>query len=87
MSETRQDDWQSTSCVLCATNCGLQVRVEDNRITKVRADKTNPFSRGYSCRKALTVAKYADHKQRVTTPLEKRPAIDFKVTVTQGAGK
>jgi anaerobic selenocysteine-containing dehydrogenase len=77
MSTTSNDDWQSTSCVLCATNCGLQVRVEDNRITKVRADKTNPFSQGYSCRKALTVAKYADHKQRVTTPLKRMPDGSF----------
>jgi anaerobic selenocysteine-containing dehydrogenase len=73
MSTPASDDWQSTSCVLCATNCGLQVRVEDNRITKVRADKTNPFSQGYTCRKALTVGKYADHKQRVTGPLKRMP--------------
>jgi anaerobic selenocysteine-containing dehydrogenase len=73
MSTTGSDDWRSTSCVLCATNCGLQVTVEDNRITKVRADKTNPFSQGYTCRKGLTVAKYAHHKQRVTTPLKRMP--------------
>jgi anaerobic selenocysteine-containing dehydrogenase len=73
MSTTSNDDWQSTSCVLCATNCGLQVRVEDNRIAKVRADKTNPFSGGYTCRKALTVSKYAHHEQRVTTPLKRMP--------------
>jgi len=73
MSTTGSGDWQSTSCVLCATNCGLQVRVEDNRITKVRADKTNPFSAGFTCRKALTVGKYAHHKQRVTTPLKRMP--------------
>jgi anaerobic selenocysteine-containing dehydrogenase len=73
MGTTGNEDWQSTSCVLCATNCGLQVKVEDNRITKVRADKTNPVSRGYTCRKAMTVSKYADHKQRVTTPLARMP--------------
>jgi anaerobic selenocysteine-containing dehydrogenase len=51
----------------------LQVKVDDNRITKVRGDKTNPFSQGYTCRKALTVSKYADHKQRVTEPLKRMP--------------
>ena len=73
MSTTASGDWQSTSCVLCATNCGLQVRVEENRITKVRADKANPFSQGYTCRKGLTVAQYAHHKQRVTAPLKRMP--------------
>jgi anaerobic selenocysteine-containing dehydrogenase len=73
MSPTGSEDWQSTSCVLCATNCGLQVKVENNRITKVRTDKTNPVSQGHSCRKAMTVSKYADHKQRVTAPLKRMP--------------
>src|SRR4030042_2460298 len=71
MSTTSSGDWQSTSCVLCATNCGPRVRVEGHRRTKVRADKTNPFSAGFTCRKALTVGKYAHHKQRVTTPLKR----------------
>ena len=92
MSTTGSEDWQSTSCVLCATNCGLQVRVDDNRITKVRADKTNPFSRGYTCRKALTVGKYADHKQRVTTPLKRMPdgslaAVSWEQAISEIAAK
>ncbi|MFQ5829380.1 MAG: molybdopterin-dependent oxidoreductase [Candidatus Methylomirabilia bacterium] len=66
-------EWKSTACVLCSVNCGLQVQVEHNQITKVRGDKTNPFSRGYTCSKGLTIAKYATHAQRVTTPLKRRP--------------
>ena len=67
-------------------------RVEDNRITKVRADKTNPFSQGYTCRKALTVGKYADHKQRVTTPLKRTPdgsyaAISWEQAISEIAAK
>jgi formate dehydrogenase len=73
MSTTGNGDWQSTACVLCTANCGLRVRVENNRITKVKADKANPASRGYTCSKGVTVAKYAHHKQRVTTPLKRMP--------------
>lgn len=65
--------WHSTACTVCATNCGLEVQVEGNRITKVRGDKRNPFSRGYTCRKGLTVARLVDHKQRVKTPLKRMP--------------
>lgn len=46
MANTGNSSWQSTACVVCATNCGLEVQVEDNRITKVRGDKRNPFSQG-----------------------------------------
>jgi anaerobic selenocysteine-containing dehydrogenase len=49
-------DWNKTSCVLCAQNCGLEIRVENNRMVKVRPDKDNPRSEGYACRKGLNVA-------------------------------
>ena len=65
MSPKTDSDWRSTSCVLCSLNCGLRLRVENNRITKVKGDRPNPFSRGYTCSKGLTVAKYAHHDQRV----------------------
>jgi anaerobic selenocysteine-containing dehydrogenase len=35
-------EWKKTGCVLCAQNCGLEVLIEDNRITKVKGDKDNP---------------------------------------------
>ncbi len=69
MSPEDKREWQSTSCVLCSINCGLLVKVEDDKITKVRGDKSNPFSRGYTCSKGLTVGKYAHHDQRVREPL------------------
>jgi len=49
-------DWKKTTCVLCANVCGLEVRVENNRIVKVRGDKDNPRSEGYVCRKGLNIA-------------------------------
>ena len=73
MSPKTDGDWRSTSCVLCTLNCGLRVRVENNRITKVKSDRSNPFSRGYNCSKGLTVAKYAHHDQRVLEPLKRMP--------------
>ncbi|MBI4514701.1 MAG: molybdopterin-dependent oxidoreductase [Deltaproteobacteria bacterium] len=73
MANPSNGGWQSTACALCATNCGLQVQVENNRITKVRGDKSNPFSQGYTCSKGLTIGKLVDHKQRLTTPLKRMP--------------
>ncbi|MBI5503250.1 MAG: molybdopterin-dependent oxidoreductase [Deltaproteobacteria bacterium] len=84
--------WQSTACTVCATNCGLEVQVEDHRITKVRGDKRNPFSQGYTCSKGLTVAKLVDHEQRVTTPLKRMPdgayaAISWPQAISEIAAK
>lgn len=64
-------DWKKTSCVLCAQNCGLEVMVEDNRIIKVRGDKENPRSQGYTCRKGLSIAHYVHHEDRIHYPMKK----------------
>ena len=73
MENTVTGGWQSTACVVCGTNCGLEVQVKNNRIVKVRGDKRNPFSQGYTCSKGLTIGKLVDHKQRVKTPLKRMP--------------
>ena len=73
MAIAEETSWKTTACVLCSLNCGLQVRVEDDRIVKVRGDRSNPFSRGYTCSKGLTIGKYARHDQRVTRPQKRMP--------------
>lgn len=42
--------WHKTGCVLCAQNCGLEILVENDRMVKVKPDKSNPRSQGYACR-------------------------------------
>lgn len=69
--------WQKTSCALCALNCGLEVRVEDNHIVKVRPDKDNPRSEGYVCRKGLNIAHNQHNADRLYHPL-KRVGNDFE---------
>ena len=39
-------DWRKTACNLCYVNCGLEVLVESERITKVRGDRDNPTGPG-----------------------------------------
>lgn len=60
-----------TGCVLCAQNCGLEVLVENNTITKVMPDRDNPRSQGYICRKGLNVAHHHHHDDRLTHPLKR----------------
>lgn len=68
--------WKKTGCICCAQNCGLEVKVENNRIVKVRSDKDNPRSEGYCCRKGLKIAHYQHHGDRLRWPL-KRTGSDF----------
>jgi len=63
--------WKKTACVLCANGCGLEVRVENNRIIKARGDKDSPISEGYVCRKGRYIAYQQHNADRVLYPLKK----------------
>jgi len=74
----RSGEGLHTVCVLCSHNCGIQVDVEDGKIVKVRADESNPITQGYICNKAVTVDRYAHHKQRVEYPMRRKPDGSFE---------
>jgi len=64
-------EWKKSSCALCAQNCGLEMMIEDNLIIKVRGDKENLRSKGYCCRKGLSIAHYQNNADRLLYPLKK----------------
>jgi len=85
-------DWRKTACNLCYVNCGLEVLVENDRISKVRGDRDNPKSKGYLCNKAARIPYYAHHRDRLTTPLRRRAdggfdAIDWDTAITEIAAR
>src|SRR6201994_4786918 len=65
-------EWKKTACNICYVNCGVEVLVDDGKISKVRGDRDNPKSRGYLCNKAARIPFYARHRDRLTTPLRRR---------------
>jgi anaerobic selenocysteine-containing dehydrogenase len=65
-------------CVLCSHNCGIRVDVAGGRIAKVRADETNPITRGYICNKGFSVGRYVEHDERTRHPLRRRPDGTFE---------
>ena len=71
------NQWHKTACVLCAQNCGLEVLVEDNKMVKVKADKTNPRSGGQVCRKGTNLIHHKHNADRLSHPL-KRVGADFQ---------
>lgn len=73
MSTTTTGEWQATACILCECNCGIVVQLEDRTIAKIRGDREHPASQGYTCNKALRLDHYQNNRNRLTSPLRRRP--------------
>ncbi|HWN66872.1 MAG TPA: molybdopterin-dependent oxidoreductase [Haliangium sp.] len=73
--------WKPSACILCECNCGLEVELggDDGRhLVRLRGDKRHPSSRGYACEKAHRLDHYQHGRDRVTTPLRRRPDGSFE---------
>ncbi len=64
---------ESTACILCSRNCGLQVELDDGHFTRVRGDEAHPNSKGYLCQKAARLEHYQNHADRLQHPLKRMP--------------
>ncbi len=78
MADTNGSDWHTTACVLCSINCGIEVRLDGREIVRVRGDKSHPASRGYTCEKGLRVNHYQNGRDRISSPLRRRPDGTFE---------
>ena len=65
------NEWKKTACLLCGNNCGLEVITQDSKILKVRADRDNPRSQGYVCRKGMNIAYFQNNPERLKFPLKR----------------
>ncbi|HXW83682.1 MAG TPA: hypothetical protein VEJ86_04710, partial [Candidatus Binataceae bacterium] len=72
------DQWQPTVCILCSVNCGIDVKVEDRNITRVRGNRAHVASRGYACEKAQRIDYYQNGRDRITAPLRRRSDGSFE---------
>ncbi|GBE64580.1 oxidoreductase [Mycobacterium sp. MFM001] len=66
-------DWQQSACILCECNCGIVVQLDGRTLAKIRGDKEHPASRGYTCNKALRLDHYQNNRNRLTSPMRRRP--------------
>ncbi len=71
-------DWQPTACILCECNCGIVVQVDDRRLARIRGDKNHPASQGYTCNKALRLDHYQNQRNRLTSPMRRRPDSSYE---------
>ena len=60
-----------TFCRYCMASCGLEVTVDDNRVTKISADKLNPHSWHDFCAKGRTANQLVEHPRRILAPMRR----------------
>lgn len=83
---------QSTACILCSINCGLEVRVDNGRFVRIQGDPKHPHSEGYLCQKAAGLDYYQNHARRLTHPMRKKvdgtfEQIDWETAISEVAEK
>ncbi|MCP3102065.1 molybdopterin oxidoreductase family protein [Myxococcus sp. K15C18031901] len=59
------------TCNLCEAMCGLRIELEGERITAIRGDEEDPFSRGHVCPKALALKDLHEDPDRLRHPLRR----------------
>lgn len=73
--------WKATACILCECNCGLEVQLGgegDRHLVRLRGDKRHPSSQGYACEKPHRLDHYQHSRDRLTSPLRRRPDGTFE---------
>jgi anaerobic selenocysteine-containing dehydrogenase len=60
------------TCNLCEAMCGIAIQVDAGRITSIRGDADDPFSRGHICPKAVALQDVHEDPDRLRRPLRRR---------------
>ncbi|MBJ7329307.1 MAG: molybdopterin-dependent oxidoreductase [Solirubrobacteraceae bacterium] len=60
------------TCPLCEATCGLAIEMEGDRVTAVRPDHDDVFSKGFICPKGVSIKELHEDPDRVRTPLIKQ---------------
>jgi formate dehydrogenase len=61
----------STTCRICASECGINLTVVGNRIERIAPDKENPHTWRDFCAKGRTAHELLDHPRRLLAPLRR----------------
>lgn len=60
-----------TTCGLCHTNCGLKIKVKNERIEKIEGNPDHPVNSGALCVKAAAIKELVYSPERLKYPLRK----------------
>ena len=57
------------TCPLCEATCGLELTLDGDRVTQVRGDAKDVFSRGFLCPKGVAIKQLHEDPDRLRTPV------------------
>src|SRR6186713_2252458 len=63
-----------THCCFCGQQCGIQLKVKDNRVIGFEPWEDFPFNKGMLCPKGVKRYLQGSHPDRLLTALERDPA-------------
>jgi anaerobic selenocysteine-containing dehydrogenase len=58
-----------TACCLCYQSCGVEVTVEDGKVTAVKGQESHPMNKGILCAKGQAMIEHLYHPDRLKHPL------------------
>ena len=67
-------------CPLCEACCGLEIKVEDQKVISVRGHDADVFSAGYICPKAVALKDLHEDPDRLRSPMVKRNGVHVAVS-------
>ena len=59
------------ACNLCEAMCGLRIETDGMRVTSIRGDDADPFSKGYLCPKATALKDLHEDPDRLKQPMRR----------------
>ncbi len=62
---------ETSFCRMCYAFCGMTVTIEDDRVVKVRGDRSDPVSRGFACFKGLQAPEQHNSEKRLRRSLHR----------------
>src|SRR3954471_11580915 len=66
------------TCPFCEATCGLEVEHTDGRVTKVRGDAQDVFSKGFLCPKGVALKELHDDPDRLRSPMIRQDDGSFR---------
>ena len=65
---TGEDGRHLRTCPLCEAMCGLEIQVDDGKVTSIRGNRDDVWSRGHICPKGVSLAALHDDPDRIRRP-------------------
>lgn len=71
MNQQLKTETHYRSCNICEAICGLEIKVTGGKVTSIRGDKKDPFSRGHVCPKAVALKDLQEDPDRLRRPVKR----------------